>query len=169
MFTIEQSGHITKTNTIDGLINEYIKRYVDNYVIKGDSSNGNVGIPNGNGITEEQLNEAVNGLRDYVINNYALSTDIPDDLINEESLTTKINESLKGYALKSEIPEVLKNSELQLNIKELLPDEMFQKLMAEDVKPLSAQASMCLTSIAANEGLQSALDVCAERYVPKMI
>ena len=105
MFTIEQSGHITKTNTIDGLINEYIKRYVDNYVIKGDSSNGNVGISNGNGITKEQLNEAVNGLRDYVINNYALSTDIPDDLINEESLTTKINEALKGYALKSEIPE----------------------------------------------------------------
>lgn len=33
MFSIEQSGVITKTNTIDGLINEYIKRYVDNYVI----------------------------------------------------------------------------------------------------------------------------------------
>ena len=155
MFTIEQSGHITKTNTIDGLINEYIKRYVDNYVIKGDSSNGNVGIPNGNGITEEQLNEAVNGLRDYVINNYALSTDIPEPV------------DLTNYALKSEIPEVLKNSELQLNIKELLPDEMFQKLMAEDDKPLSAKASMCLTSIAANEALQTALDSCAERYVPK--
>ena len=86
MFTIEQSGHITKTNTIDGLINEYIKRYVDNYVIKGDTSNGN-------GITEEQLNEAVNGLRDYVINNYALSTDIPEPI------------DLTNYALMSQLPE----------------------------------------------------------------
>ena len=100
MFTIEQSGHITKTNTIEGLINEYIKRYVDNYVIKDNVSNGDVGGSNGNRITEEQLNETVNGLRDFIINNNALSTDIPDDLINEESLKKKINESLKGHALK---------------------------------------------------------------------
>lgn len=94
MFTIEQSGVITKTNTIDGLINEYIKRYVDNYVITSGVSST---------ITKEHLNELKtdletkikNAINDIDLSGYALKTDIkelPNDLINEKQLTTKLSE-----------------------------------------------------------------------------
>ncbi len=83
-FTIEQYRYIIKTNTIGGLINEYIKRYVDNYFIQGDVLNRDIRSSNCKDfiidLSKEQLNEAVKGLWDYVVNNYALSTDILDIL-----------------------------------------------------------------------------------------
>ncbi|KAK8895458.1 hypothetical protein M9Y10_023923 [Tritrichomonas musculus] len=107
MFSIEQSGVITKTNTIDGLINEYIKRYVDNYVITSGVSST---------ITKEHLNELKtdletkirNAINDIDLSGYALKTDIkelPTDLINETTLATTLND----YALKTELPNDLIN------------------------------------------------------------
>ncbi|WP_289705118.1 hypothetical protein, partial [Bacteroides acidifaciens] len=128
--------------------------------------------------SSEDVDGAIGELRDYIAKNCALSTEIPEvpeNIVTSDSLSTALEPfvklaNLSEYALKTDIPEiptVLKNSELQLNIKDQLSDEMFQKLMADDVKPLSAQASMCLTSMAANEGLQAALDSCAREYVSK--
>ena len=151
MFTIEQAGGIKRVNTIDELIIEYIKQYATSCGCKCNNGNNL-----GSSLNTEELKELLEPYAKLTnLDEYAKTEDLPDMTL---------------YAKKedlSEIPTVLKNSELQLNIRDQLSDEMFQKLMADDVKPLSAQASMCLTSMAANEGLQAALDSCAREYVSK--
>ena len=55
MFTIEQSGGITKQNTIDDLINEYIKQCVNKYVIINCGGGGN-----GGSLTNADIKKTIN-------------------------------------------------------------------------------------------------------------
>ncbi|KAK8877928.1 hypothetical protein M9Y10_004691 [Tritrichomonas musculus] len=66
--------------------------------------------------SSEEIENAVNTLRDYVVNNFALSTDIPEiptDLVNESALTT----ALEPYAKLTNLSEYAKAQDLQSYVK----------------------------------------------------
>ncbi|KAK8853607.1 hypothetical protein M9Y10_017168 [Tritrichomonas musculus] len=54
--------------------------------------------------SSEEIQNAVDALRDYVVNNFALSTDIPENIITSESLCT----TLSGYAKTDNLPDMSK-------------------------------------------------------------
>ncbi|KAK8877907.1 hypothetical protein M9Y10_004670 [Tritrichomonas musculus] len=54
--------------------------------------------------SSEEIENAVDVLRDYVVNNFELSTDIPENIITSESLST----TLSGYAKTDNLPDMSK-------------------------------------------------------------
>ncbi|KAK8895998.1 hypothetical protein M9Y10_013884, partial [Tritrichomonas musculus] len=61
--------------------------------------------------SSEEIQKGVNTLRDYIVNNFALSTDIPEiptDLVNESALTT----ALEPYAKLTNLSEYVKTQDL---------------------------------------------------------
>ena len=124
MFTIEQAGSIKKVNTIDELIIEYIRTYACKCT--SNSSGGTLNAEELNSYlnnalkgvaTEEYVNQVIKNidLSEYAtlanldeyakltnLDAYATKDDIPtipDDLVNNDILTTTLNDYAKVATL----------------------------------------------------------------------
>ena len=98
MFTIEQSGSITKANTIDDLINEYIKQCVNKYVIINCG-----GGSNGGSLKESDVKKTVKESIEKELLKY----------VSKDELDTKINEAIKGIQLPV-VPDDLISDTIQI-------------------------------------------------------